>query len=347
MRGLSRIEAGVGVLLVAVGCGGGGDAAGNGRPDSGGAGSGGGTAGAGGAGGATGSAGADAGSDADAGFPPPAPEGCVDDASPGDHAYTCDGIVYDVSVPDACATSACGLVFDVHGFSMNAAMEEANTHLAALGKQYGYIVVQPNAPGNKPPLSSWTPTTDDAKVFAFMQLAIKVWHPDDRRIHFTGFSQGGAMTWRFICDHADVLASAAPGAGSGCAFSGAEMPSREIDILDLHGTKDALIDFDTVAVPQRDAVIAAWNMDAGTKIAGDATFTRTRYTSPSGTVLEFLQHDYAAGPCLVTIDGHCFPGSDDPGGLQGQACSFKCLPPNAFTWGEEVMQFFIAHPRGS
>jgi hypothetical protein len=38
---------------------------------------------------------------------------------------------------------------------MTGKMEEANTGLAALGLKHGYLVVQPNAPGN-PPLSSWS-----------------------------------------------------------------------------------------------------------------------------------------------------------------------------------------------
>lgn len=49
--------------------------------------------------------------------------------------------------------------------------------------------------------------------------------------------------------------------------------------------------------------------------------------------------------CLITIDGLCFPGSDDPGTLSSQACSFACLPPNAFVWGEQTLQFFLDHPR--
>ncbi|GIS33212.1 MAG: hypothetical protein Ct9H90mP4_11260 [Gammaproteobacteria bacterium] len=32
----------------------------------------------------------------------------------------------------------------------------------------------------------------------------------EERIHITGFSQGGYMSWRFICKYSDVLASAGP-----------------------------------------------------------------------------------------------------------------------------------------
>lgn len=280
-----------------------------------------------------------------AAFSAPEPSGCIDDASAGAHHYDCDGLVYDARVPAQCLKQACGLIFDVHGFSMSGAMQEANTDLADLGEKYGYVVFQPNAAGT-PPLASWMPATDDDKVFAVLQLAIEVWHIDPDRVHFTGFSQGGAMTWRMLCKHADVFASVAPGAEAAC-FDGTQEPSREVPILYLQGTADALVSYTGSAVPQRDAVVSSWKMGAGEKVAGDADYERTRYTSPNGTVFEFLQHDYKAkDPCLiVSLGGHCFPGSEDPGNAAGQACSFACVPPNAFHWGQEVMKFFREHTR--
>jgi len=275
---------------------------------------------------------------------PPQPSGCIDSVSAGDHVYTCDGITYDARIPEACTTRACGLIFDVHGYSMTGAMQEASTHLKVRGAENGYIVFQPNAPGT-PPLSSWTPATDDDKVFAMLELARDTFHVDADRIHFTGFSQGGSMTWRMLCRHADVLASVAPAAEAGCDFVGAEVPSREVDVLFLHGYLDALVSYDDVAVPQREAVVAGWAMGTGEIIATDDDYVRTRFTSAVGTHFEFLEHNYSAGACLITIDGHCFPGSDDPGTANGQACSFACLSPNAFVWGEDTMQFFIDHPR--
>lgn len=294
--------------------------------------------------------GSDAGDDGGGGagggsFEAPQPSGCIDAVSAGDHVYECDGVTYDARIPEACTTRACGLIFDVHGFSMTGAMQEASTHLKVRGEENGYIVFQPNAPGS-PPLSSWTPEEHDDKVFAMLELARDTFHVDTNRIHFTGFSQGGAMTWRMLCRHADVFASVAPAAAGGCEFTGVEMPSREVDVLFLHGYLDALVSFEEVATPQRDAVVAGWNMDTGDVTASDDDYTRTRFTSDAGTHFDFLEHNYSAGPCVVTIDGHCFPGSDDPGTLNGQVCPFACLPPNAFNWGEDTMQFFLDHPRG-
>ena len=278
---------------------------------------------------------------------PPAPEGCVDDASPGHHVYSCDEFAFDVEVPPACLERACGLILDVHGFSMNGAMEDANTEMRRRGRERGYVVIQPSA-NPEPPLSSWDENgADDGIVFAMLERAQRVWHLDPRRVHVTGFSQGGNMTWRMLCQHADVLASVAPAAfGDGCPFSADGTPSREVPTLYMHGEDDGLVPFAS-ALAARDRVVAGWGMDGGQEIAGDASFTRTRYLSAAGTPFEFLTHRYAVTEtCLVLdIKGHCFPGSTDPGTVTGQACSFACPGPSAFAWGEEVMAFFEAHPR--
>jgi hypothetical protein len=109
----------------------------------------------------------------------------------------------------------------------------------------------------------------------------------------------------------------------------------------MQGTKDPLVPFTTVGVPQRDAMVAFWGMGAGTVVEQGAGFVRTRYESPNGNTFDFLQHDYAS--TITFLGGHCFPGSTDPGTQPGQAFPFGCAPPDAFAWGEEVIQFFKAH----
>lgn len=289
----------------------------------------------------------DGADDTDTGsFPEPVPDDCITDVTAGHHAFECDGLTYDVEVPEACLEMACGMVVDVHGFTMSAQMEDANTNMRALGQRYGFIVVQPNAEPD-PPAASWTPATDDPKVFDFMQRVAAAWHVDADRWHFTGFSQGGWMSWRFICAHADVLASAAPGAAcagpgdSDCSFMGEEVPSEPIDILYLHGTTDALVNF-ACAGPRGDAVVAHFGLGEEEVVEEDESHRWTRHTG-ADAVYEFIEHDYAASTALIA--GHCFPGSQDEGGAPGQLFSFACVEPNAFVWGDAVMQFFLAHPK--
>jgi alpha/beta superfamily hydrolase len=292
--------------------------------------------------------------DAPGAVPPPVPSGCISDVSAGSRQVTCDDLVYDLSVPEGCLSVQCGLILDVHGGTMNAKMEDNNTKLAQLGREHGYLVVQPNANNGL-----FDATTDDAKVFAFAQSAIAVFHLDPKRVHMTGFSQGGYMTWRFICQHTEFLASAAPAAAAGmanisdetdCSFTGTDRPSSELDVLYMHGTQDALVDFQNALV-KRDAVTAAFELGAGEMVAGDSTFRRTRYSNARGTIFEFIDHDYVSNssfpadpPLGIAIEGHCYPGSSDQMPTEpGQLMAFGCVPPNSFNWGESVLAFFMAH----
>jgi hypothetical protein len=299
----------------------------------------------------------DAAIDAAAVVAAPLPAGCISDVTPGQRELTCDGLSYLLSVPEACIGRACGLILDVHGGTMSARMQEKNTELGALSlRQGGYIVAQPNAV-----FGLFDAEVDDAKVRAFAEQLIGVFHIDRARVHMTGFSQGGYMTWRFICKHSDLLASAAPAAAAGeanisfevdCSFSGGEVPARELDILYMHGRRDALVDFSNVEA-KRAAVVARFGLTAVETLVDLPRYKRTRFSNARGTSFELIEHDYATDaafpaqpPLGVAIVGHCYPGSDDLTVTEdGQLMAFGCLPPTDFTWGESVLAFFRAHPR--
>jgi poly(3-hydroxybutyrate) depolymerase len=289
------------------------------------------------------------------------PVGCVSDISAGHHQFGCDGIEYDLEIPSECAAGGCGMVLDVHGLTMCADQQDKNTELRALGIQHGYVIVQPTAPSG--PLGpSWTPVEDDEKIWVVLQQLRDALAIDRKRLHFTGFSQGGAMTWRFACKHADAFASVAPIAGANakelsavlppfqldCPFTLYDSPTVELAILHMHGTLDALVPF-AKAEHQRDAAILAWNLTEVETVSSDAHHVWKRYRSPKGTVYEFLQHDYTAtlGSLPVVIAGHCFPGGPDwnTNPSPGETLFFGCAPPNAFHWGQVVMKFFLDHPK--
>ena len=58
----------------------------------------------------------------------------------------------------------------------------------------------------------------------------------------TGMSNGGFMTNRLACDHADVFAAIAPVSGT-LGVGVACNPSRPVSVLDAHGTGDAMVPF--------------------------------------------------------------------------------------------------------
>jgi polyhydroxybutyrate depolymerase len=264
--------------------------------------------------------------------------GCVTDVSAGHHVFSCDGgITYDVEISPACAAGGCGLVLDVHGYTMNAAQEDLATGMRALGDQQGYVVVQPNAPGVP---ASWVQATQAPLVFAFVSDLAKAMVTDPRRAHVMGFSEGGGMTWAMVCAHADFFASASPLAGiPGCAWVAPNAPSRPVPTLQVTGTEDLIVDYTAVAVPMRDVALAFWGDGPGTVLSTSSGYTATRYVTSAGVPYEFWAHDYAAGN--ATLGGHCAPGGSDMGPALTQ---FGCEGAGQFVYGQIALAFFVANP---
>jgi len=283
---------------------------------------------------------------------PATPSGCITDASAGDHTFTCSGLQVDARVPEACATSSgCGLILELHGDTGNGLLMDGHTKLRELGAQHGYVVIAPSGPpwGGGDPGSTWHATNDAALVEMVQQFAT-VFRIDPKKIHVTGFSRGGFVTWRLLCDHADLFASAAPaGAGDGTAFGEAtcftpgRAPSRPLPILFMMGRTDASVGYASMA-KIRDAARASYGTGAVTVVDQDASYTHNRWTN-GAAILETFDHAYETipnGP-FGYARGHCIAGStSDPMAPQ---YAIPCKLPNAFVWGEQVMAFFLAHPR--
>ena len=156
---------------------------------------------------------------------PPVAAGCITDVSPGDHTFTCGGLQTDVRIPAACEAPGCGLILELHGDTGNGLLMDGHTNLRTLGEQHGYIVVAPSGPpwpGG--PGSTWH-SSNDATLIAITTQFRDVFRVDPKKIHVTGFSRGSFVTWRLLCDHADLFASAAPGGGGDGTDFG------EVDVL--------------------------------------------------------------------------------------------------------------------
>jgi polyhydroxybutyrate depolymerase len=149
--------------------------------------------------------------------------------------YPCDGVDIWVVLPSACQTQRCGLIFNIHGGGMtdHATMDQA-TNMIALGSKAGYIVVHPHK-------GTWNVASDKDAVFEFMQQVIMAFDVDKKRVHSTGYSQGGQISWALGCEHADVVASIAPAEEinrvSDC-WKTSKLPTRELPVLFAYGKQD-------------------------------------------------------------------------------------------------------------
>ena len=299
----------------------------------------------------TGTATPGAGGDAAPPGDPPTPAGCVTDVSAGDHTYTCGGRQVDVRIPPACEAAGCGLVLLLHGDTGTGLLMDGHVKLRELGAAHGYIVAAPTGPpyGHGQPGSTWS-SADDANLVDIVHQLAAVYRTDAKKIHVAGFSRGGFVTWRLLCDHADLFASAAPGgAGNGdsfgepTCFTQGRAPARAIPIAFLMGRTDAAVGYPSM-VTIRDAAIAAYAATGPVTVSQDAGYRHDRWTAPDGAVIETFDHAYETvgdGP-WADAKGHCVPGSTtDPYAPQ---YAIPCVLPDSFVWGEEVMQFFLAHP---
>ena len=263
----------------------------------------------------------------------PQPVGCITDIDPTVKMVVagCGGdVTYNVSVPERCATHACGLIVDVHGWTMSGDIQETNTGIAAIGQEEGYIVIQPNAPGSPP---SWS-SSHYSHVAAFVEDALEAWRVDRRRVHITGFSQGGAMTYWMRCNRSDLFASAAPTAMSGTACTnGLNMPT-----LYIQGNDDIFISESAIA-----GTIASFRNRHGLSdelvVATTPDYTWTIYRNPDPSVTQFTAviHNYSANG----VRGHCILGSVTPTNPYG------CDQPAPAGHGRVVVDFFKNHPRSS
>ena len=232
---------------------------------------------------------------------------CGAELQPGFDVVNCEGMSFDVAIPDQCLEGGCGLIVDVHGYGVNGAFAEDHTGMQKIGNAAGYVVAQPNSLR-----ATWDPGTDDDRVRRFLDRFIESLTIDPNRVHMGGFSQGGWMTWRFVCNHSDLIASAAPaGAGASrpyakpapgvsCDFDQSTPAGQQVDILYVHGTADKMSSF-AAAIKQRDLVIAAWDMTEESVLTEESDYLWTRWTNEEGTTFEFLQHDWSGGRGA----GHC------------------------------------------
>lgn len=280
---------------------------------------------------------------------PPMPSGCITNTASGEHTFTCEGLSVDAVIPASCQAPGCGLILQIHGDTGTGLLMDANTNLRAIGSQNGYIVLSPTG---RPRLqgvgATWT-QEEDPKLIAITQQFASVFRVNEGKIHATGFSRGGFVAWRLLCDASNLFASVAPAAagngnGEVTCFAQNRFPSRQADILFMIGLTDVPVPLSTMQ-SIRNAAISNYQSGPKVVVAEDASFTHNRWTNAQGVMIETFEHSYETNPAgpWGNSRGHCFPGSTmNPFDAQ---YALPCQSPNAFTWGEEVLKFFQAHPK--
>jgi len=262
---------------------------------------------------------------------------------------TCDGygISYTISIPPQCVTTACGMIFDIHGANGTPEVINALTGIRAKGNAAGFITANPHRIGHV----TWTNLDASA---AQMELDIRDLVArlgvDTNKVHVTGFSQGGYLTWAALCRASDLIASIAPLASSGHdgwknLFNGQSVSN----CWSTGGPTNAR------AVMYHSGIFDPFYLST----IGEATIQVSRvntWLGPSALDFETNAHWLSNGLFSVT-QGHCvpnpvilsqqeaaaagIPASDYTGLYNGQTCVYG----DVYDWGQQVVDFFASHAK--
>ncbi len=233
----------------------------------------------------------------------------------------------------------------LHGYSETSSSIDTYFGTTALAEKKGFLLVLPEGNTDHFGLQYWNSDDaccdldgkqpDDVKYLHDVILDVKsAYNVDGKRVYAAGHSNGGFMSHRMACDHAEELAGIM--ALSGVVWKDAAKcnPSAPVAILQVHGDLDTLILYNGglnqgVPYPGAAETIATWS----TKNGCDATLSDTGKTLDLDTVLFGAE---------TKIESHaCTKGAAELWTVSGAGH----FPTFASTWAETFYAFLDAHPK--
>src|SRR4029077_4600053 len=138
---------------------------------------------------------------------------------------------------------------------------------------------------------------------------IEAFDVDKKRVHSTGYSQGGQISWALGCEHADVVASIAPAEEinrvSDC-WKTSKLPARELSVLFAYGKQDSIGGGYDAAKTDATRFASTQMLEGPETIAGaeNSKYWRQRWKGKSGNVLEFISQNYSSTGVGGILAGH-------------------------------------------
>jgi hypothetical protein len=251
-----------------------------------------------------------------------------------------------LAIPPRCAAGGCGLIADIPGATSPAEIALLNTGLRERTRDLPQPFIVLSA--ERRPSLTFNDASSD-RIFEFMKAVANVFDVDRDRIHIGGFSNGGLVTFDFVCDPAKAgfIASAAPQAsiqgilGPACFGPDASDTNPDVPILFFSGRNDRIASF---AAQEATARAIIEGIGAGEPTIVDRSpignFEQMLFSGRNGEIFETIRYDNVksamAGP--PNLGGHCYVGPPvrNPGGCSGEA---------AFENGAKTLEFYMAHPK--
>jgi polyhydroxybutyrate depolymerase len=146
------------------------------------------------------------------------------------------------------------LVVGLHGYTSHSAELEAYFRFAPHAERLGFLYALPDGTTDRRGNQFWNATNaccdlygsevDDSTYLSHLIERIKEsYSVDPNRVFFVGHSNGGYMSHRMACEHADQVTAIASLAGVLWADPLRCQPSRPVSVLQIHGTADEVVNY--------------------------------------------------------------------------------------------------------
>jgi polyhydroxybutyrate depolymerase len=147
------------------------------------------------------------------------------------------------------------LVMMLHGYGSANILTETYFGMSTLADEHGFFYVAPNGTFDSSDHRFWNATDaccdmdhtgiDDVGYLTSLIADVRAtYNIDPARIYVMGHSNGGFMSHRLACDHAEIFAAIASYAGAVWSDPTKCQPSAPVGVLQVHGTADTEVLYD-------------------------------------------------------------------------------------------------------
>jgi polyhydroxybutyrate depolymerase len=148
---------------------------------------------------------------------------------------------YHIKEPDGWdGVSPLPVLLHFHGWMRTGALPVRHARISGATRRRGVLLLAPNGRGKS--WDFWRAGTEDVAFAAAVIEDAATRYPIDRsRIYISGYSYGGAMAWRYVCEHGDGVAALL--AISGSLRQSEACPQGPAEVRNVHGLADTVMDF--------------------------------------------------------------------------------------------------------
>lgn len=152
------------------------------------------------------------------------------------------------------------LILNLHGYGGNGEGQQAYFGLLPQTDAQGVMVAIPDGMEDLSGVRYWNATDaccdffgtapdDSAYLRSLIEVIAQAYPTDALRIYMVGYSNGGFMSHRMACDHADRVAAIFSFAGAQWEDAERCLPSEPVSVVQFHGTADFTIPYGGGCIP--------------------------------------------------------------------------------------------------